>query len=284
MKPLPGDIDFCMQQVRNGDMDRYLSVLFAARNARAGLFALYAFNLEVASIRDMITEPVAGEIRLQWWRDTIAALFDGACPDHPVARLLGVTIAEKNLPAAAFSAMIDARRFDLYDDAPPDLAFLEGYAGETASALFALSSRILTGAAASGAATSAGYGGVAYALTGLMRAFSFHRARGQVYLPCDQLERNGVTPQAVLADEEREAVSATLAGLRNTTRRHLDLARKSAGEIPPEARSAFLPLTLVEPCLNLMDVPAYDPYRDRAELSHLARQWRYWRAAWRGSF
>ena len=57
--------------VREGDRDRYLAMLFAPADTRPHLFALYAFNLEIALVRERITEPAAGEIRFQWWREVL---------------------------------------------------------------------------------------------------------------------------------------------------------------------------------------------------------------------
>ena len=56
---------YCQNQVRQHDRDRYLTALFAPPARRPGLFALYAFNLEVAKVREAVSEPMLGHIRLQ---------------------------------------------------------------------------------------------------------------------------------------------------------------------------------------------------------------------------
>jgi phytoene synthase len=61
----------CEHIVRAADKDRFLATLFAPANRRGALFALYAFNVEVARVREVAREPMAGEIRLQWWRDAL---------------------------------------------------------------------------------------------------------------------------------------------------------------------------------------------------------------------
>ena len=92
------------------------------------MFALYAFNAEIASIRDRIREPLPGEIRLQWWRDAIAK---DEPQGHPLAEELLTTIRRHDLPRKAFDDYLEARIFDLYDDPMPGRAELEGYCGET---------------------------------------------------------------------------------------------------------------------------------------------------------
>ncbi|WP_245490156.1 squalene/phytoene synthase family protein, partial [Mesorhizobium sp. M2A.F.Ca.ET.015.02.1.1] len=65
--------DIVMDAVRAADHDRYLSALYAPADKRGALLALYAFNAEIAGVRDRIHEPLPGEVRLQWWRDVVAA-------------------------------------------------------------------------------------------------------------------------------------------------------------------------------------------------------------------
>jgi NADH dehydrogenase [ubiquinone] 1 alpha subcomplex assembly factor 6 len=65
------ELSYCAQQLRRLDPDRYLTALFAPDRRREGLFALYAFNLEVARAREAVREPMMGLIRLQWWRDAL---------------------------------------------------------------------------------------------------------------------------------------------------------------------------------------------------------------------
>ena len=128
--------DIVRNAVREADPDRYLSTLYASAEKRTALFSLYAFNAEIASVRDRIREALPGEVRLQWWREVI----DGERPadGHPLAEALLATIAAHNLPRAAFANYLEARMFDLFDDPMPTRGDLEGYCGETASALIQL--------------------------------------------------------------------------------------------------------------------------------------------------
>src|SRR5689334_20676146 len=64
--------------VRRHDRDRYQTALFAPADRRDALFALYAFNYEVARVRENVSQPMLGQIRLQWWREVIAASYAGA--------------------------------------------------------------------------------------------------------------------------------------------------------------------------------------------------------------
>ena len=55
--------------VREHDRDRFRTVLFAPADRRDALFALYAFNFEVARIPETVSQPMLGQIRLKWWMD-----------------------------------------------------------------------------------------------------------------------------------------------------------------------------------------------------------------------
>jgi phytoene synthase len=266
------------EAVRTGDHDRYLADLFVPEAARKHVFALHAFNLEVARIRETGTDPKLGEIRLQWWRDALAG--EGA--GHPVAEALHRTIAEFRLPVAALANLVEARRFDLYDDAMPSLNDLEGYAGETSSSLMQLAALVLAGGADPGTADLAGHAGVAFALTGLLRALPIHSARGQCYLPADLMAKHGVDRADLHAGKMSPALGNLLAELRVCIRGHLTAVSSWIAGISGAYRAAFLPVALCEPYLRKMERPGFDPLRMIADLSPLRRHWILWRAARRG--
>lgn len=261
--------------VRSDDRDRYLSDLFAPEPARRHLFVLHAFNVEIARIRQIVSEPGLGEIRLRFWRDAIRA--DGA--GHPIGQALVETIAAFKLPIEAFDNLIETRRFDLYDDPMPGLNELEGYAGDTSSGLIQLAAIILAGGRDPGTAEIAGHAGVAYALTGLMRALPIHSAQGQSYLPGDLLQAHGVDRQTILAGQTSPELIAALAELRSVARRHLEAARGLSANVDPEIFPAVLPVALVGPQLDRMDRKGFDPLGPIADISQLRRQWILWRAA-----
>src|SRR5262249_48191842 len=94
---------YCEQLVREADKDRFLATLFAPANRRGPLFALYAFNSEVARVRDAIDNPMAGEIRLQWWRDALERPGAGEARANPIAAAMLDTVVRFRLPLAAIA-------------------------------------------------------------------------------------------------------------------------------------------------------------------------------------
>src|SRR6478752_7032777 len=126
--------------LKANDRDRYFASLVLPEPQREEIQSLYAFNADVATIRDRAREPAPGEIRLQWWVDAITGDGHGAVRANPIADGLLTAIETYKLPASvALQRLLAARRFDLYDDPMPDVQSFEGYAGETVSVLYQLS-------------------------------------------------------------------------------------------------------------------------------------------------
>jgi phytoene synthase len=271
----------CGAALRESDRDRWLACLFAPDAARPHLFALYAFNAEVAKIRDHVSQPILGEMRLQWWLDALngpeGGEVRGDLHAHPVADALLATVETCALPRKILSDLLEARRFDLYDDPAPDLHFLESYCGETCSSLFRLAGLILGGAGGKDSAEAAGHAGCAYAFTGLLRAFPWHVANRQCYLPCDILARHGLEPRNLFAREDGPALRAVLAEMRALARGHLGGTRQAVARLPESERLAYRALRLPELYLREMDRQDYNPYKTLVEVAQWRRQWALWR-------
>ncbi|TGP50568.1 phytoene/squalene synthase family protein [bacterium M00.F.Ca.ET.230.01.1.1] len=270
-----------MDAVRAADHDRYLSALYAPADKRGALLALYAFNAEIAGVRDRIHEPLPGEVRLQWWRDVIAA--DGAAgTGHPTADALRATIACHHLPKTAFENMLEARIFDLYDDPMPSRTDLEGYCGETAAALIQLAALVLDPVAAPSFAELAGRAGCAQAITGLLLLLPLHRRRGQCFVPAEILAAAGTTPEEFIKGEGGAAAERAVAAMMALAQEHLNAFEKGAAALPVSLRPAFLPLALTRANLDKMEAAGRSPLNATATLSILRRHWLLLRHAMRG--
>src|SRR5580704_16486854 len=267
---------YCAELVRTADRDRFLSALFAPAQHRAALHALYAFNVEVARVREVAREPLPGEIRLQWWSEVLRGERAGEASANPVASALLTVIERYRLASAKLTALIDARCFDLYDDPTARLTDLEAYASKTSSALIALAACVVADVKGEVTEPVANPAGIAYAVAGLIRAFPLHAARRQLYVPLELLERHGVEPQDIFAGRSSQNLREALAELQSVARRHLLTAHQQIAMLPVGALPAFLPVALVRPALDRL--ARCDPFAP-AELSPWRRQWLIWRAA-----
>ncbi|MEM8812205.1 MAG: phytoene/squalene synthase family protein, partial [Pseudomonadota bacterium] len=192
------------------DRDRYLTTLFAPADKRDALLALYAFDVEIRRIPDIVSDPMPGEVRLQWWLDMIRFVDHGAVEGHPVAAELRRIMELYNLPQDPFLDLIEAHTFDLYNDPMPLLTDLEGYAGETVSAIMQLASIVLADGREPGTADVAGHAGVALGITNVLTGLPWHTARRQVFLPADVLGRHGMCSEEVLDPEGSDRLLAVV--------------------------------------------------------------------------
>ncbi|HEV7321978.1 MAG TPA: phytoene/squalene synthase family protein [Ensifer sp.] len=272
-----------LADLRDTDRDRYLACLLAPTDKQRALAALFAFNGELARIRDLVREPLPGEIRMQWWRELIgnaAATGEG----HPLAETLLQCIREHRLPVSVFENMIDARIFDLYDDPMEDRSALEGYAGETASALIQLSCLILDPQNAAKSAEAAGHAGVAQTVAGLLMLLPMHLRRGQVYLPADLLRATGLDRETLIARENSAAITQAIRAFAGFGRDHLAKARAQAATISPLNIPAFVPLALAEPIFDRAEAVGAGLLQKPIRPAQWRRQWWMWRASRRRQF
>ncbi len=224
-------LSVCQGMVHRQDRDRLMCAMVAPLDKRRELLALLAFNLEIATIPELVSEAMLGEIRLQWWRQTLDALYGGNRVDHPVALGLAGAIENSGLSKSLFDSYLDARAFDLTGAAPTSLQALESYADGTAGALHELMAEVLGLAALAQeqqgrVRTAIRHGGIAWALTGLLAARAFHLRQGRSYLPVDQ--------------EDAEAAVAEAA------RRHINEARSARKDVPKSLLPIMLPVALAE--------------------------------------
>ena len=264
---------YCAELVRTADRDRFIASLFASAERRGPLQALYAFNSELARVRDAARTALPGEIRLQWWADVINRERDDEAKANPVAAALLATIERHHLRREMLLDLIEARRFDLYDDPMIGLGDLETYMRRTSSSLISLATLILAEAEFE---VVAGPAGLALGLAQILRAFPIHAARRQLYLPTEILDRHQVALHDLFAGRSSAGLAAAFADLRELARRHLASAAPGIKALPQEAVPAFLPVALVRPWLDRSE--RSDPFAP-TELAPWRRQWLIWRAA-----
>jgi phytoene synthase len=257
----------CEGIVRAHDPDRFMASLFAPAAKRPFLHALYAFNHEIAHVAEVVTQPMLGEIRLQWWRETVEQARAGRPRDHAVGRALALAFAASDLPQAPFDAMLDARTFDATPDIFESFEALEDYADATAGNLARLAAKVLDGAPHDALAREAG---IAYALIGLVRAIPFHAARRKIFLPAELLARHGLGAEEIFAGRGQDRLRGAIAEMVRRARSHLDAARR--GPRPGRALAAFLPAAAVPVQARIVARPSFDPFRDASGAPLYRRQ------------
>ncbi len=255
---------YCAGQVRRFDRDRYLCALVAPEEARQALFALYAFNLEVARIAEMVSEPLIGHMRLQWWRDAVGGIFAGNPPHHHVALALAGAVDRFRLSRQPFDDLIDGRAFDIAGEAPADLDALLAYAAATSATLTGLALEILE--ARGEAARNAGRDiAIAWALTGLLRAVPFHAGARRIYLPAALCHDAGLEAKDLFAGRPGDGLTNVVSRLADCARDRLAAARRQRPDVPKQALPALLPAVLADGYLKRLAAAGFDPFQARVQ-------------------
>ena len=165
--------------VKKDDRDRYLTTLFISSEYRHHVLALYAFNQEVAKTQESVSEPMIGEIRLQWWREAIEQILEGHIREHPVVESLAQISTFKEI-APLLHEIIDARQSDLYQQSSWSIEDLIDYAGKVGGALSEAVLAIATNPSDT-QRTVVRHIGTAWSLLGIIRALPFHDNEDGIY-------------------------------------------------------------------------------------------------------
>lgn len=271
-------LTYCADQLRRYDRDRFQVALFASEEWREAIFALYAFNLEIAKTAESVTESTLGQIRLQWWRERIDEIYAGQARAHQVIEPLARAVRDLKLTRELFDRLLDGREFDLEGRAPRDLAELETYAEATSASLIHLSLEILGAEEGEDARVAGRHVGIAYALTGLLAAVPFHARQKRVYLPEDHLAVAGVDRGLLFELQGSEPLSGVAMRLAGRAREHLEAGRAAWPGISRAARMALLPAVVAERRLDRLAKADFDPFApELADPDHL----QVWHLAWK---
>ena len=251
-------LSYCGGEVRTHDRERFLTALFAPSEHREALFTLYAFNLEVAKTAEVVSEPMLGRIRLQWWREALDGLYGGTPRQHAVVEPLSEIVERHDLPRALFDRIIDGRERDLEDEPPADLQALEAYAADTSGALTRLAALIL-GLHDEQTLEAAEAVGTAWALVGLLRAVAFHAAQKRVFLPRALTARHGLERSELFELRSSEALAAVAEEIAQRAAQYLAQARTQSARFKRSGLAAVLPAVIARHYIRRLQRCGWDP-------------------------
>ena len=248
------DAATAMGELRNAAMlsepDRYVAATLAPPADRAALAAVAAFAAELARIPAIVSEPMLGDIRLQWWRDALASGREGQRSGHPVADALSEAAQRYRLDPAVLGEMIDARELDLSGGMPHDDAQLSAYLRATEGHPFRLA-LVIAGARGDLIDELAGPAGEAYGLARGLGRLAVQVHNGGVILPAERIRRAGADPNGLagqpLAADVELALRCVTADLEAKARAALADVRAKWRDLDRASRIALLPLAMVEP-------------------------------------
>lgn len=240
------------QAAQKADPDRFLCAMFAPAGAREALFALIVYNYEIARVRETVSEPAAGLIRLQWWREALIAASEGGnLPRHELLPPLAEAMKRHQLPLEPFLELTIARERDLSDAPFATMAEFISYA-ETTSAPFLELWNIVLGQPDKEYARKIGG---AWAMVGMLRSIPFQQGAGRLMLPDDLLNRHGMFRSEVLGDRQRHLMPTAV----------LDISREALARVE-EAKGTWPVLARLY--LKQLKKTHYDVYEGRHRFPH----------------
>ena len=268
---------FCAELLRTHDFTRYVSTLFMPAEQRRALVALYAFNVEISRVHEQVSQPLPGEVRLQWWTDMLAGAGHGGVEGNPVAAELMLAIRSWRLPIERLSRLIDEHQFDLYNDPMPTMAALEGYINDTSAVLFSLGAGIAARPSEE-VEHLARHAGLAQGMVRVIAALPRDASRRQLFVPQQLLESHGCGIEEVFAGKQTPRLRAALGQLLDEARGHLKTALALLADVPPQVRPVFLPLAMVDRDLKRMSRVDNDPFALQTT-SRFRTLWTLWQAS-----
>jgi len=262
----------CGQIARVSERDLWLAALFAPERLRPHLHALAAFAHEASGVASRVREPLAGEMRLVWWREALAGARPAEAAGAPIAAAVIDTMAKFALPVSVFESLLQALTFDVYDDAMESLEALEAYGIATAGALTALRAQVLAEGRETGAQAATDAAGAGLALSRAVLDFAAGRRR-PLLAPRTLIERHGVSLAEARAGRGGELLRAALAELADAAEARFDDAEAELATLPDALASAFAPLATARLDLRRWRRAGAAPF---AAAAPWRRQWALW--------
>ncbi|MEO0392156.1 MAG: phytoene/squalene synthase family protein [Pseudomonadota bacterium] len=248
------------QMAKTHDPDRFLATMFAPAAHREGLWVLLAVNYEIAKTRDTVSDPMIGQIRLQWWREAIDEAYAGTPKQHQLVEPLAALLPRYGWSQQQFDRLIDTREADLQGESPADLAALEAYACDSSYPLIFLMAQTLGVDIGEGNQVSEAlsYLATAYAIAGILRAMAFTLNERYVPLPQDMMAAHGTSASRIADFPHDDQLRPLIKRVAENAESHLQQARAMRQYIPRSLRPLCLLGVSVQQTLNRLQARDYD--------------------------
>lgn len=241
-----------LSMLQAADRSLYQCVLFAPEDKREALAALHLYALELARVPQLVREPMAGEIRLQWWQEVIDGQREGEAAANPIAKALMDALQAHDLPRTALANMAAGRVFELYNDPMPDIAALEGYCGEIFALPYQMSVMIIAAEQADHSADISGHAGMVTGIAAIIKRLKAERTLQKCSVPNAILAAAGFDLEAYYEadDAALKPVYQALQALGREHRAKFHAALKAVDHMPI---AAYLPLVMPQMILAAPD-------------------------------
>lgn len=250
---------YCLELVRSRDYDGFVSSLLLPEEVRRSSLALRAFNVELAQVKDSVSQKTIGLMRMQFWKTAIEEIYRDDPPNQPVSAELWRAVRKHNLTKRWLLRIITEREKDLDDRAYRNLQELEAYSENTQSSLIYLLLECL-GSRDVHADHAASHIGKAAGIVTCLRATPYHSSRRKVYLPMDICMLHGAAQEDFIRGSREPNVRDVVFDIASQAHVHLQHARSFRDSVPAAAMPAFLQTVVLEDYLQRVRRADFDVF------------------------
>ncbi|XP_055020223.1 NADH dehydrogenase (ubiquinone) complex I, assembly factor 6 isoform X1 [Boleophthalmus pectinirostris] len=253
------DHKFCLELVRSRDYEGFVCSLLLPEEARRSSLALRAFNVELAQVKDSVSQKTIGLMRMQFWKTAIDEIYRDEPPNQPISTELWRAVRKHYLTKRWLLRIIKEREKDLEDRAYRNLQELESYSENTQSSLLYLLLEAL-GVKNVHADHAASHLGKAQGIVTCLRATPYHSTRRRVYLPMDLCLKHGASQEEFIRGSRENSVRDVVFDIASQAHAHLQHARSFRQNVPPDATPAFLHTVGIEDYLQRLRRADFDVF------------------------
>lgn len=267
---------YCQEKAAPVGSTGYYSLLYVGAEQRRCATAVFAFREEIREITDECRDPGVARLKLQWWREEIERTYRGDA-QHPIGKALHEPIRRYDLPPEQLLAIIDGVTMDLDRKTYADFAQLSHYCYRTQSIPLLLAAEVF-GYQDRRTATFAHPMGIALRLTDIIRNLRRDAARGQVYLPQEDLVRFAVQPDSLLGHSTPMELRNLLGHMAQRARGHLHESLELLPATDRYRQRASIALgALYQATLDELERDRFRVLEHRLELAPTRKLWIAWR-------
>lgn len=242
-------------QIKQYDYYRYLCTLLMPADKNIDMAMILAFNNELARIKYNISEPMAGHIRLQWWRDAIDEIYHTMpfAHAHPLVNRLYRVVMDNNIEKSLFDGLIDSYETDMEKQPPEDLIALKNYLADVYGGVFNLQLSINS----SNVGQASYHGGIVFGLADILHKIKYDLSNNIIMLPRSLLNDAGISEDDLKEGRNLTNVPNIIKILCDEAESHLKIYKS----LPKNAGYIFTPLAVAKGVIKIIRKNNYDIFK-----------------------
>lgn len=269
---------YCQQKAANSGSSFYYSFLFLSPPQRQAIQAVYAFCREVDDIVDECRELAIAKTKLEWWHQEVDRLFSGQA-QHPISQALAKARLQYDLKSELFHEILQGMEMDLYHEGYATFQDLKLYCHRVAGCVGLLAAEIF-GYQNKQTLEYASHLGLAFQLVNIIRDVGEDAARARVYLPEDELNQFGLTPEDILNRQYSDNFSALMQYQTDRARLYYKKAKENLPIVDMASqRSGLIMAEIYFTLLDEIEKMDFQILHQGVSLTPLRKFWIAWKTA-----